>query len=229
MIALIPARGRSRGLVNKNIKLLNGKPMIAYTIEAALKSNDMREVFVSTDSPEIAKIAKEYGAQVPELRPKNLASDRAMAIDTYIYMLDLWEGLGREVLNFIVLQPTSPLRNELHINDAVELFNKTKADSVVSYTKEDHPISWHKHVAEDLTFELLFQENIENRQKNRATYYPNGAIYIFTSDLIRQRKYYSKKSYCYIMDRLDSVDVDTIDDFEYVSYLIEKNNKNVKV
>lgn len=226
MIALIPARGDSKGLPNKNIKLLMGKPLIAYSIQAALNSLSIDEVYVSTDSPEIARIAKSYGAKVPFLRPKELASDEALAIDTYIYMISEWTKMGLKVDNFLILQPTSPLRTSINIDEAVKLFHDKKADSVLSYTKENHPISWHKKVNKDLSFSSIFEDKLENRQEVESTYYPNGAIYIFNTKLIQQKKYYSDKSYAYIMDKKDSLDIDYIDDFEYAEFLLMKKIKN---
>ncbi len=188
MIALIPARGDSKGLPNKNIKLLMGKPLIAYSIQAALNSLSIDEVYVSTDSPEIARIAKSYGAKVPFLRPKELASDEALAIDTYIYMISEWTKMGLKVDNFLILQPTSPLRTSINIDEAVKLFHDKKADSVLSYTKENHPISWHKKVNKDLSFSSIFEDKLEYRQEVESTYYPNGVIYIINPKLIQQKK-----------------------------------------
>lgn len=226
MIALIPARGGSKGLANKNIKLLLGKPLIAYTIEAALKSSNIDEVYVSTDDIKIAEIAKEYGAKVPFLRPARLAQDDSKAIDTYLYMLDKWKALGIEINEFIVLQPTSPLRTTLDIDKAIALFYEKKADSVVSYTKEIHPISWHKYINDDLKFSSIFEENLKNRQENKVSYYPNGAIYIFTSHIIREQKYFSEESFAYIMERKNSVDIDYVEDFEYATFLLKQKLTN---
>jgi N-acylneuraminate cytidylyltransferase/CMP-N,N'-diacetyllegionaminic acid synthase len=224
MIALIPARGGSKGLPNKNIKMLLGKPLIAYTIEAALNSSSIEEVYVSTDDVKIAEIARKYGAKVPFLRPDKLAQDCSKAIDTYLYMLDKWKELGKEVNEFIVLQPTSPLKTTLDIDSAIALFYKNNADSVVSYTKEAHPITWHKYVNEDLSFSSIFEGNLLNRQENRVSYYPNGAIYIFSSSIIKQQKYFSEKSFAYIMERKNSVDIDYIDDFEYATFLLKQKS-----
>ena len=224
MIALIPARGGSKGLPNKNIKMLLGKPLIAYTIEAALNSSSIEEVYVSTDDVKIAEVAREYGAKVPFLRPDELAQDNSKAIDTYLYMLDKWKELGKEVNEFTVLQPTSPLKTTLDIDNAIALFYKNNADSVVSYTKEAHPVTWHKYVNKDLSFSPIFEENLLNRQENRVSYYPNGAIYIFTSSIIKQQKYFSEKSFAYIMERKNSVDIDYIEDFEYATFLLKQKS-----
>ena len=225
MIALIPARGGSKGLPGKNIKLLNGKPLIAYTIEAALKSISISAVYVSTDCAEIASVAREYGALAPDLRPDYLATDSALAIDLYQFMISEWEKEGLTVNHFMVLQPTSPLRKAEHIEEAIALFNEKKADSVVSYTKEAHPIYWHKYITEELTFEAVFEEKLANRQSLKPSYYPNGAIYIFSKNLIQQNKYFSEKSFAYVMDRKYAVDIDYQDDFDYAAFLLSKQTE----
>ena len=220
MIALIPARKGSKGLPGKNKKILSGKPLIAYTIEAALKAKNVSDVYVTTDDPEIIDISKDYGAKVLEIRPTHLASDTAQAIDTYLYMIKLWEERGIDHDSFVILQPTSPLRSSNSINEAIDLFENKKADSVISYVKESHPVIWHKYINEDFTFELIFPESIENRQQHKVSYYPNGAIYVFKKVLILRRKYFSDKSFAYIMPKLESVDIDEISDFRYAEFLL---------
>jgi len=226
MIALIPARGGSKGLPSKNTKLLAGKPLIAYAIESALNSKYISKVYVSTDSEEIAEIARKYGAKVPFLRPIHLATDEALAVDTYIFMLDKWQESGENVDSFIILQPTSPLRTSKNIDESIELFHSKNASSVISYTEENHPISWHKYVNEDLTFSPIFEEEIVNRQQKRKTYYPNGAIFVFKEGLIREKKYYNENSFAYLMSRNNSVDIDTLEDFEYAEFLLTKKNND---
>lgn len=225
MLALIPARGGSKGLTNKNIKLLNGKPLIAYSIEAANTSNGVSRVIVSTDSKEIAGIAQEYGAEVPFLRPDKLAKDETKSIDVYKYVLnELHRREGRFYDEFMILQPTSPLREAEDIDNAINLFIAKNADSVISYCQEHHPIKWHKFITPDGKFSNIFEDSISNRQEERPTYFPNGAIYIFKSDLIFKDLYYSENSYAYIMDRNKSVDIDTIEDFEYAEWIFKRRN-----
>lgn len=222
MIVLIPARGGSKGLPEKNIKLLCGKPLIAYSIEAALRSNYITDVFVSTDCQEIKKIAESYGAKVPFLRPNNLATDESLAIDTYLHFVEFYENVkGLKLESLLILLPTAPLRNENHIDEALNLFYTKKADSVVSFAKEHHPISWHKVL--DYEFRIIDHDiELKNRQQEFVTYFPNGSIFIFKTELLKQYKYYSKNSFAYLMDRNFSIDIDSIDDFEYAEYLISK-------
>ncbi len=226
MIAIVPARCGSKGLPGKNIKDLLGKPMIAYTIEEALKSKYITEVIISTDCKEIEEVAVRYGAKSPFLRPEYLASDSAKAIDNYIYTIDrLNKEFNYDIKNFIVLQPTSPLRTVEDIDGAIELFKGKNADSVVSYTEEHHPIEWHKYVTEDGKFENIFEEKLLNRQEIKKSYFPNGAVFVFDYELIKQGKYYSDNSYAYIMPRFRSIDVDTIEDFKYIEFVMRVSNE----
>lgn len=223
MIAIIPARGGSKGLPGKNIKKLLNKPLIAYTIEAALKSDAIDRVIVSTDSIEIAAIARSCGAEVPFLRPDYLSTDTTLAIDVYLYMIEeLQKENSKMIENFVVLLPTCPLRTENDIDAACNLFFSNKADSVISYTEESHPIFWHKFINERGTLEEIFPEKIDNRQNYRKSYYPNGAIYVFNLELLREGKYYSDHSYPYLMPSNRSVDIDTLNDFLYAEFLLTK-------
>lgn len=220
MLAIIPARGGSKGLPGKNIKLLAGKPLIAYAIEEALKVEAITKVYVSTDDPEIAQIARDYGAECDELRPDHLASDTAKSIDVYNFLLDKFNKAGLYYTEFVVLQPTSPFRKAEHIKEAIAMFNEKSADSVVSYCEEHHPIVWHKYINEEGKFENIFDERVANRQDELPTYYPTGAIYIFKASLIREGIYYTENSYAYLMPRKYSLDIDTLEDFQYAEYFL---------
>ena len=229
MLAIIPARGGSKGLPQKNIRILNGKPLIAYTIEQALLSKEIDRVIVSTDNEEIACVAKKYGAEIPFFRPDELSTDNSKAIDAYIYTINrIAKEESIEINEFVVLLPTSPLRLSDDIDNAVNLFKSKDADSVISYTKENHPISWHKKLDANNKFIPIFEDTFDNRQNNTPTYYPNGSIYVFNYSLLCKGKYYSENSYAYIMPRERSIDIDYIEDFEYAEFIIMKN-KNGKI
>jgi CMP-N,N'-diacetyllegionaminic acid synthase len=224
VIAIIPARCGSKGLPGKNIKDLCGMPMIAYTIKAALNSKHITDVIISTDSKEIEGVALKFGAKSFFLRPEYLATDNAKAIDNYLYTINrLNDEFEYNVKNFIVLQPTSPLRTSEDIDGAIELFNHKKADSVVSYTAENHPVEWHKYITENGKFENIFNETLLNRQDYQISHFPNGAIFVFDYELIKRKQYYSDNSYAHVMPRSRSIDVDTLEDFEYVEFLIQRN------
>ncbi|MCG8409659.1 MAG: acylneuraminate cytidylyltransferase family protein [Bacteroidales bacterium] len=226
MIAIIPARSGSKGLPGKNIKDLNGFPLIYYTIKAALDSKVIDRIIVSTDCDNIANISRELGAEVPWLRPEELASDDAKAIDVYKHAINwLNQDVGHAIEDICILLPTCPLRKYTDIDKAVELFVSKNADSVVSYTKEHHPISWHKYLGKDLSIKNISEESLKNRQEEETSYFPNGSIYIFKTQLLFSEKYYSEKSYAYIMPRNRSVDIDYIDDFLYAEYLLKNGIK----
>ena len=231
MIAIIPARGGSKGLPGKNIRPMAGKPLIAWTIEAALNASSISRVILSTDSEEIATIGRNYGAEVPFMRPSELAQDDSLAIDNYLYTVD---RLNEEIVknsNFplidelVVLLPTAPLRDSTDIDNAMEIFRAKKADSVISYYPAPHPVQWYKYIDENGILRSLLPEGdrLANRQEEKETYLPNGAIYIFKHAFLKDKKaYYSDRSYPYLMPASRSVDVDTIDDFEYAEYLLRK-------
>lgn len=226
MVAIVPARGGSKGVPGKNIKDLLGKPMIAYTIEEALKSKYIMEVIISTDDERIADVAVRYGARCPFMRPAELAQDDSLAIDTYTCTVDkLNSEFGYSIADFAVLQPTSPLRLAEDIDNTIEVFKKNNADSAISFTRESHPISWHKYLDENGRIVPLFEDKLLNRQDLRPTYYPNGAVFVFKYCTIKSGRYYTDKSYAYIMPASRSVDVDTIDDFGYAEFLLRKRHE----
>lgn len=226
MIALIPARGGSKGLPRKNVKELCGKPLIAYTIEAALSSKYISDVYITTDDLEIAEVSRRFGAKVPFLRPEELASDHAKAIDAYIYTIDrLIDEFQIEVTDFVVLLPTSPLRDSNEINEAVELFYDKKAETVISVVASEHPPTWYKTVSSDGRLHDYFTgtDNSLNRQEADKTYLPNGAIYIFDYKALKNNyAYYNANTYAYIMDKHKSVDIDTLMDFRIAELILSE-------
>jgi len=222
MIAIITARGGSKGLPGKNVRMLHGKPLIAYTVEAALQSKNIEKVIVNTDDDIIANVASAYGAELPFMRPEHLATDSARSIDVLRHTLD-WFKINSEPLEEVVLlQPTSPLRNSTHIDEAIDLYRQKEAEAVISVTANQHPIFWSKYLDADHRFENVFKETGNNRQAYKETYIPNGAIYVLRADLIYNGNFYTKKSYGYVMNRNASVDIDTLDDFEYCEFLLNK-------
>lgn len=227
MLALIPARCGSKGIPKKNIKLLNGKPLIAHTIESAEKSRLVSKIICSTDCEEIADVAKEYGAEIPFLRPKKLAKDTSKAIDNYIYSIPKYEEYyNTKFEEFVVLQPTSPLRISEDIDNAISLFREKSADSIISFYEYDHPPTWAKKIDKNLKIKNYLPNPYEgcNRQEIPKAYMPNGAIFVFKYSILKKnKKYYTDKSHAYIMPQERSVDIDTMLDFEFAEFLIQKN------
>ena len=227
MIAIIPARGGSKGLPGKNIKLFGGQPLICYTIKAALASNFIDRVIVSTEDSKIASIAKNCGAEVPFMRSANLASDTSMVLDTYLEVVDrISKENNISIDSFVALLPTVPLRTTNDIDEAINIFNHKIADSVISVVKAQVPIQWHMYIDEKKILKNYLPEfnKLKNRQENEQTYVPNGAVYVFRTDVLRStRQYYTKKTYPYVMPRNRSADIDDLLDFEWAEYLLKKN------
>lgn len=225
MIAFIPARGGSKGVPGKNIKDLCGKPLIAYTIEAALKAEGIDRVIVTTDDEDIARVAKEYGAEVPFMRPDYLASDTSSAIDVYLHATEwVMEETGEKIDKFMVLLPTVPLRNETHIDEAIAQFKADGATTLISFAEAEVPASWY-HVTDDngRVHNAGFGGGVtmSNRQNNQTYIVPNGAIYILDYDLLKnERTYYCDNTVAYVMAREDSVDIDYPMDFEIARCLM---------
>lgn len=223
-IAIIPARSGSKGLRDKNIKELNGKPLLAYSIEAALNSNVFSTVMVSTDSERYADIARRYGADVPFLRSEETASDNASSWDAVQEVLWGYNEMGRFYDTFCLLQPTSPLRTAEDIRNAYTLFEEKNAKAVVSVAELEHPLEWCGKIDESLNLDgFIKKEATAQRQKMHRYYRPNGAIYIVSvSEFEADRFLYRSGAYAYIMDWRESVDIDTEEDFGYAEYLLQR-------
>ena len=221
VLAIIPARGGSKRLPGKNIRNLAGKPMIAWTIEAALQANCIDRVIVSTDCTEIAKVAREYGAEVPFLRPTNISGDQATTEEVIQYTLAAIGGYSR-FSHVAILQPTSPLRKAYHIDEAWYLLNEKEAHAIVSVTPCEHPPEW----SNVLPPNHCMNEFISNAAGTKAQNYRlNGAIYLLNINLTREmKKLYSSHCFAYIMKQHDSVDIDTLIDFEFSEFLLKRND-----
>ena len=224
MLAIIPARGGSKGLPRKNVKSLGGIPLICHSIKTALASNSISRVIVSTDDYKIASIAKEYGAEVPFIRPNNLAKDTSMVMDAYLYMVDkIAEKTSRPVETFVALLPTVPLRLPEDIDNAVNIFNVKNADSVISVIEAPVPVQWYRKISSKGLLQNYLPEfdAVKNRQELEKTYVPNGSIYIFRTEILRAtRQYYTDNTYPYVMPRERSADIDELIDFEWAEFLL---------
>ncbi len=222
-IAIIPARSGSKGLVDKNIKELKGKPLIAYSIEAAIKSEKFEEIMVSTDSELYAEIARKYGAKVPFLRSAITATDSASSWDVVEEVLSNYTEKNTKFDTFCLLQPTSPLRSALDIIKAYELFEDKAACAVVSVCETEHSPLWCGTLPEDGNLSGFVNNEALIRRQELDTYYRlNGAIYIVDCIGFRKDKnVFREGSYAYIMPQERSVDIDTSLDFKYVETLIQ--------
>lgn len=217
MLAVIPARGGSKGVPGKNIKELNGKPLIAYTIEAAVSSGIFERTIVSTDSSEIADIAVSYGAEVPFLRPADISGDQVSSDDVILHALAYFEKQGTVYKEVCKLQPTSPMRNEKHLEEAYRLFCERHADFLVSVCECEHSPMWSGVIGDDLRLDDFIPEEAKRAcRQDLPTYYRlNGAIYIGKVEQFRTNKsFLGKNSIAYIMSQEDSIDIDSKLDFE---------------
>jgi CMP-N-acetylneuraminic acid synthetase len=212
-LAIIPARGGSKRLPNKNILKLNNKPLIAWSIEAAKDSKYIDTVVVSSDSNKILNIAKQLNVDTLK-RPDYLASDTATTIDTVKHTIKFYPDYEYIVL----LQPTSPLRNAKHIDEAIELLISKNADAIISVCESEHSPLWMNTLDKTLSMKnFLNKELINKRSQDLKKYYRlNGAIYICkTKKLLEQNTFFlNDKIYAYIMDKKSSVDID--DEFDFL-------------
>lgn len=225
LLAIIPARGGSKRLSRKNVLDLCGKPLIAWTIEAGLKSKYIDKVLVSSDDEEILNLSKQHGAEIIK-RPNELASDSATTFDAVKHALD-----NAEAYDYIVLlQPTSPLRNTDHIDEAIELLMAKKADAVVSVCEMDHSPLWSNTLPEDENMCGFIKDEIKNkRSQDLEKYYRlNGAIYICKTDKVLNEKSFLLKEniFAYVMDRQSSVDIDEEMDFLIAKLIMGTNKGN---
>lgn len=224
-IAIIPARSGSKGLVNKNILMLLDKPILAYTIEAAIQSEKFIKVIVSTDSLEYKEIAEKYGAEVV-MRGEELSNDSATS---YMVIKDVLEkDLGVEYDYFVLLQPTSPFRNYQHINESIEKFEKniSNYDFLVSMTETSKTSTLIKPIEEDESLKHYDLDFSNYKRQNYKEYYPNGAIFIGKNKEYLERKhFFGKKSLAYFMNKADSIDIDDRLDFEFAILLMSMKQK----
>lgn len=212
---LITARGGSKRLPGKNLKNLCGKPLIAWSIEAAKNSRFINKIYVSTDSKEISEVSKKYGAIVPRLRSKSLSMDNTTSYETAIDFIDYFDD-NKNGGEMILMQPTSPLRLVKHINNFMQEVREREYSQCVA-------------VRDVSKYFLLAKYDIK---KNKKIFIPNGSMYYTKIDLLKKEKtFFSKKSDIFIMDDFHSIDIDTLDDWNIaeacLKELLAKRNKNV--
>ena len=228
-IAIIPARGGSKGLPYKNIRPLGGKPLIAWTIEAAFQSNCFARVVVSTDDMQIAEVSKRFGAEAPFQRPAELAGDTAKSIDVILQAVEWFERQGLSFQELALLQPTSPLRNRIDIQEAVTVFQEKKASSggraVVSVCPCEHTPLWMNTIGEDLSMADFLSRSIagQGRQSLKQYYRLNGAIYLADVQYLKENYgFFGPRTYAYIMPQERSVDIDTEMDLKFAEFLLSE-------
>lgn len=216
-LAIITARSGSKGLKDKNIKLLNGKPLIAYTIEAAKKSRIFEEVFVSTDSENYAKIAVGFGASVPFLRSGELSTDTTSSWDVIKDAIERYQDMGKVFDTVTLLQPTSPLRTPEDIIAGYNVMSEKDANAVIAVCEVDHSPLWSNILPKDSSLTNFINEDFEKvpRQSLPTYYRINGALYIIKTEyLMRTDNIYAEKSFAIVMGKKHSIDID--DEFDFI-------------
>lgn len=223
VIALIPARGGSKGIKEKNIKPLAGKPLILWTIEEAQKSKYIDEIYVSTDSRKIKDVVKTAKVNILD-RPKELATDEAKTIDVVIHFIKHLESRNyKENFLIILLQPTSPLRTVKDIDKALEMYFRFKVP-IISVSKACHPPQWIAELDEDLGISNFLKAiSCYQRQKPGKVYQLNGAIYIADKKTIKKEKsFLTLGTKAFIMSKERSIDIDDEFDFKIADLLLRE-------
>jgi len=226
ILGIIPARSGSKGIFNKNLALLANKPLIEYTIDAAIQSNSINRLIVSTDSPEIAAISQRCGAETPFLRPAEIAQDDTPGIEPVLHALEWLNVSERYEPNFVMLlQPTSPLRTAIDIQAAIQLAKDKNADAVVSVTPvKQHPY-WMKAIGDEGTLKDFILEQPPNtrRQDLPPLYALNGAVYLARRPtLLNHRTFLGPRTFGYVMPPERSIDIDTPWDLHLADLIIRE-------
>ena len=230
MLGVITARGGSKRLPAKNVLDLAGKPLIAWTIEAGLRSKYIDELIVSTDNVEIAEISRNFGANVPFMRPKELGADNVHPAEAVIHAVNYFIAEQKREFEYVVLlQPTSPLRNEHDIDKAIEFLYSTKADAVVSVCKAEHSPLWYNILPDNLSMKNFLRDDLKSKMSHDLpTYYRvNGAIYISKAkQLLKEKTFFLQDNiFAFLMDGKKSVDIDSLVDFRLAEILMQTNIK----
>ena len=218
-LAVIPARGGSKRLPRKNVLDLAGKPLIAWTIEAAKNSKYIDKFIVSTDDQEIKTVSEQYGAEVLT-RPGELATDTATSVDVVLHAIN---AQNKSYDYVVLLQPTSPLRTAQHIDEAIELLFEKNAKAIISVCETDHSPLWSNTLPEDGSMDNFIREEVKGkRSQDLPTYYRlNGAVYIAdTQSVINEKSFYPENTYSYPMEKSLSIDVDDAFDFKLLEVVL---------
>ncbi|MEQ8736030.1 MAG: acylneuraminate cytidylyltransferase family protein [Rhodospirillaceae bacterium] len=231
VLAIIPARGGSKRLPRKNVKKLNGKPLISYTIEAAISSSVFDSIMVNSDDEEVLSIAKSYKAVVARLRPDRLAGDKVKVIELILELAQEPE-IAEQFSIIALLLPTCPFRRPIDIKKGFDMFN-SDVDAVVSVSEYDFPYSMSVRIDDAGTLEHVFDPaplitGHTRSQDHAPVYHPNGAFYFgWREQFIANGNFFSGKTLGYKMPRLQSVDIDEEVDFRYAEFLLQSGEISV--
>lgn len=231
-LGVIPARGGSKGIPKKNIKDMNGKPLIAYTIEAAnaaIEHGVLSRCVVSTDSEEIADVSHRHGADVPFMRPEYLGGDTIKSVDVILHALSFLENQGEHYDAVVILQPTSPMRTADDLIAGIGMFDEGSRDSLIA-VYEDVKANGFNYYRMGENYEGIAEHKEHNtgirRQEMKPMYVRNGALYISSIELLKDRKLIiGDVPLLFVMPKERSIDVDSLLDFEYIELLMKKSQK----
>ena len=230
VLCVVPARKGSKGLKNKNIKKINKIPLIAWTILTAKKSKLIDEIVVSTDSLKISKIAERYGANVPFIRPKKLATDKASSFSVLKHAIDFFNKKGIYFEYVLMLEPTSPLRSVKDVDFCIRKIKSKNIETLVSVTRavEQHPIFLYSINKKNILKPYLKEKQklYIRRQDVDPIYYLEGSIYISKiSTLMKKKTWYHKKTQAFKIDKWKSLEIDDINDFRLAEFYLKNYRK----
>lgn len=219
VLAIIPARGGSKGIPRKNLKTINGKPLINFTIEAAKGCEYIDKVVVSTEDKEIAEVAMRAGAIVPFLRPDELATDEAKTIDVVMHTVEFYEKKAENYDIIVLLQPTSPLRDSDDIKRCLEYFMRKEQRSLLTVSEvADHPLLIRQFGEGNVLTKLVEEDSDVRRQDMKKFFRVNGAVYINSMSQLSEKTKLNENEMGYVLSKEHGVDIDTEEDFILAEY-----------
>jgi CMP-N,N'-diacetyllegionaminic acid synthase len=230
ILGIVPARGGSKGVPRKNIKLLGGIPLLGWTIRVALQSTKIDRLILTTEDPEIAEIGLDFGIDVPFIRPFELAADDTHTPDILTHALDELEVIeGIRYENVVLLQPTVPFRKVEHIDRAIEKFRSSSFESLMTIQRQDYPPWWMFKLSDNglkLAFDYKEKLNVFNleRQQFPAVYKPNGSVYITASDSLKKNGQLVNPNSCdyLLVEDEYQINIDTHLDFSIAETLLSE-------
>lgn len=229
ILGVIPARKGSQRLKDKNKLQIEGKSLVERAIITSLESSSLDKIVVSTDDPDIQSSAINLGVEVPFLRPAEIARATSSSVDVVLHTIKYLKELGEQFSHILLLQPTSPFRDALHIDEAIRLYFDTDARSVISVCKQSHPWKWSFDLKTNGTLEQVYRTFEAGSRTQDAEYYfsPNGALYLISVEGLVSGKTFFPDAGCfgYEMTKLESIDIDDIEDFKLVTALIQLDQR----
>ncbi|WP_029032964.1 pseudaminic acid cytidylyltransferase [Salinimicrobium terrae] len=227
-LCIIPARGGSKRIPRKNIKSFMGKPIIAYSIEAALKSGLFEEVMVSTDDAEIAEIAEKYGAKIPFLRSKKNADDFSTTVDVLLEVVEEYEALGKKYNNICCIYPTAPFVTDIKLSEAFEKLSREKLDAVFPIIPFGYPIQ-RSYKIENNSLQFFFPEFEKSRSQDLEKAYHDAGQFYFanTAKLLVNKSIISNSTGGIIINEMEAQDIDTLEDWNLAEVKFKLMKKEI--